>query len=200
MQLTGSEVVLVIRGRKVRTDLKLVANLSDGHYGDQTYRLKDTYLRLYNTKLETALRETKDDWWAEVRVDKGKLLWRSPMDVDAQMSLAMHDVEPLIAAIRDPAKKDSVLEKALNVKNLEGVLAIETNQKNIALDPILIDGKVLKIISLLDIVPNSINGVLYAKLRGLSANFEITDNKASFKGLGGREKVLRQVRPITGNP
>jgi hypothetical protein len=200
MQLAGSDVVLAVRGRKVRTDLKLVANLSDGHYDGQTYRLKDTYFRLYNTKLETALRETKDDWWAEIRVDKGKLLWRSPMDVDAQMSLAMRDVEPLIAAIRDPAKKESVLEKALNVKNLEGVLTIETNQNNITLDPILIDGKGLKIISRLDILPNSVSGVLYAKLRGLSANFEITNSKARFRGLGGREKVLRQVRPITGNP
>ncbi|HJP11620.1 MAG TPA: hypothetical protein QGF27_16485 [Arenicellales bacterium] len=200
MQLAGSDVVLAVRGRKVRTDLKLVANLSDGHYDGQTYRLKDTYFRLYNTKFETALRETKDDWWAEIRVDKGKLLWRSPMDVDAQMSLAMRDVEPLIAAIRDPAKKESVLEKALNVKNLEGVLTIETNQNNITLDPILIDGKGLKIISRLDILPNSVSGVLYAKLRGLSANFEITNSKARFRGLGGREKVLRQVRPITGNP
>ena len=41
--------------------------------------------------------------------------------------------------------------------------------------------------------------VLYAKLHGLSANFKITDSKARFRGFGGREKVLKQVKLMTGD-
>ena len=199
MQIAGTEIVLAVRGRKIHTDLELAANLSDGDYDARSYHLKDTHLRLFNTRLETSVRETEDDWWAEIRVNRGNLLWRSPMDVDAQLSLSMRDLEPLIAAVRDPEKRVSVLEKALNVKSLHGVLAMETNLEQITLNPILINGEGLEVVSRLDIVPNAINGVLYTKLHGLSAHFEITDSKARLRGFGGRGKVLKQVKPMTGD-
>ena len=85
------------------------------------------------------------------------------------------------------------------MKSLHGVLAMETNLEQITLNPILINGEGLEVVSRLDIVPNAINGVLYTKLHGLSANFEITDSKATFRGFGGRGKVLKQVKPMTGD-
>ncbi len=85
------------------------------------------------------------------------------------------------------------------MKSLHGVLAMETNLEQITLNPILINGEGLEVVSRLDIVPNAINGVLYTKLHGLSAHFEITDSKARLRGFGGRGKVLKQVKPMTGD-
>ena len=48
-------------------------------------------------------------------------------------------------------------------------------------------------ISRVTLSPGSVNGVLFAKLRGLSANVEIIDSKVKFRGLGGRQKVSQQV-------
>ena len=76
---------------------------------------------------------------------------------------------------------------------LEGILGIQTNEKDIVLDPIQIKGEGLQIISRLDILEKAINGVLYAKLHGIAANFEIKNSKAKFKGLGGKKKVKKQV-------
>jgi len=76
---------------------------------------------------------------------------------------------------------------------VQGQLIAHTQEENILLDPIFIDSKGLEIISRVALSHGSANGVLYAKLRGVSANVEIVDSKVKFKGLGGRQKVLQQV-------
>ena len=81
----------------------------------------------------------------------------------------------------------------LNVKNVQGQLIAHTHEDHILLDPILIDSKGLEVISRVSLSHGSANGVLFAKLRGVSANVEIIDSKVKFRGLGGRHKILQQV-------
>ena len=81
----------------------------------------------------------------------------------------------------------------LNVKNIQGELIADTTEDHILLDPIFIDSQGLELISRVALSPGFVNGVLFAKFRGLSANVEIIDSKVKFKGLGGRKKVLQQV-------
>ena len=191
--LTGEKVSLMARDREVHTAFELSANLTEGDYRRKTYRLQDTSLRLHDTQLITPGRETDRDWWGKFVISEGHLTWDQPMKIDGRMNLSMRDVEPLIAGFRDPAKKESPLDKMLNVKNVQGQLIAHTQEENILLDPIFIDSKGLEIISRVALSHGSANGVLYAKLRGVSANVEIIDSKVKFKGLGGRQKVLQQV-------
>jgi len=198
MELEGSEVDMEISGTRIRTDLRFVTNLSDGNYGDKSYDLSGTYFRMENTSLARDGDSTKDGWWGEIRIKKGDLIWTEPMDIDAEMGIKMRDTEPLLALLGDAKKKKSFLDKILTIKNVEGTLGIQTNEKNIILDPILINGESLQVISKLDLMEKSINGVLYVKLRGIAANFEIKDSKARFKGLGGKNKVKNQVNIDAG--
>ena len=191
--LTGEEVSLMARDREVHTAFELSANLTEGDYARKTYRLQDTSLRLHDTQLVTPGRETEADWWGELVISEGHLTWDQPMKIDGRINLSMRDVEPLIAGFRNPLKKESPLDKMLNVKNVQGQLIAHTKDDHILLDPIFIDSKGLEIISRVALSHGSTNGVLYAKLRGVSANVEIIDSKVKFKGLGGREKVLQQV-------
>ena len=115
------------------------------------------------------------------------------MDIDAEMKIKMRDTEPLITLLGDPGKKKSLLEKALTIRDLAGTIGIQTNENDIILDPILVNGRGLEVVSRLDVLEKIINGVLYIKLHGIATNFEIKDNKAKFKGLGGRKKVEQQV-------
>ena len=199
MELEGSNVELDISGARIRTDLKFVTNLADGNYGKKSYNLTGTYFRMENTRLATDNETTKDGWWGEVRIEKGDLIWTEPMDIDAQMHVKMRDTEPLIALLGNTKKKKSLLDKILTIKNVEGTLGIQTNETDIILDPVLIKGEGLQVISKLDLLEKSINGVLYVKLLGIAANFEIKDSKAKFKGLGGKNKVKKQVGVKAGN-
>lgn len=191
--LTGKDVVLDVHGNRIRTDLQIVTNLSDGNYGEKSFELTGTYFRMENTQLVTDQETTEDKWWGEIKISKGDLIWHEPMDIDAEMAIKMRDTEPLIALLRDTSKKKSLLDKALTVKDLEGRLGIQTNDQNIILDPILVKSKGLEVISKLDISPKSINGTLYFKLHGIAANFEIKNSKAKFKGLGGKKEVEKKV-------
>ncbi len=191
--LSANNVVLNIHGNTIRTDFQLVTNLSDGNYGEKSYDLTGTFLRMEDTELVTVMDETEEGWWGEIKISKGDLIWNEPMDIDAEMQIKMRDTEPLVALLRDTSKKKSLLDKALTVKDLEGRLGIQTNDKDIVLDPILIEGKGLEVISKLDVSPKSVNGALYFKLHGIAANFEIKNNKAKFKGFGGKKKVEKQV-------
>ena len=198
--LTGTDVVLDVHGNRISTNFQMVTNLSDGNYGEKSFDLTGTYFRMEDTQLVTEQEETEGGWWGEIKVDKGDLIWKEPMDIDAEMKIKMRDTEPLIALLRDNKKKKSLLDKALTVKDLEGTLGIQTNEDNILLDPILINSKGLEVISKLDILQESVNGALYVKLRGIAVNFEIENNKTKFKGLGGKKKVLSQVNAGTRNP
>lgn len=191
--LIGEEVSLIARDREIHTAFELSANLTEGDYGRKTYRLRDTALWLHDTQLVTLGRKTKKDWWGKFVISEGNLIWDQPMKIDGRMSLTMRDVEPLIAGFRDPAKKKSPLDKMLNVKNVQGQLIAHTKEDHILLDPIFIDSKGLEVISRITLSHGSANGVLFAKLRGVSANVEIIDSKVKFRGLGGRHKVLQQV-------
>lgn len=193
MELDATGVMLDVRDARIGTDFRLVANLAEGSYGDKAYNLTGTYFRMENTQLAREKDLTKDGWWGEIRIDKGDLIWDEPIDIDAEMRISMRDTEPLITLLRDTKKKKSFLDKALTIKNVEGILGIQTNEEDIILDPIQIKGKGLQVISRLDVLKKSINGVLYAKLHGIAANFEIENNKAKFKGLGGKKKVKKRV-------
>ena len=198
--LTGTDVVLDVHGNRISTNLQMVTNLSDGNYGEKSFDLTGTYFRMDDTQLVTEQEKTDSGWWGEIKISKGDLIWKEPMDIDAEMKIKMRDTEPLIALLRDNKKKKSLLDKALTVKDLEGTLGIQTNEDNILLDPILIKSKGLEVISKLDILKEVINGALYVKLRGIAVNFEIENNKTKFKGLGGKKKVLGQVNTGTRNP
>ena len=193
IMLSGKDVTLSARDRELRTDFVLSANLTEGDYERKTYRLKNTSLKLKDTQLVTSQRKTEANWWGELVVSSGKLIWDQPMQIDGRMHLAMRDIELLIAGFRDPAKKESPLDKMLNVKDIHGELIAETANDQILLDPIFVESKGLEVISRVTLSPGSVNGVLFAKLRGLSANVEIIDSKVKFRGLGGRQKVSQQV-------
>ena len=105
----------------------------------------------------------------------------------------MRDVEPLLAGFRDPQKKESALDKMLNVKNVKGSLITKTEGDVIVMDPIYIDSQGLELISRIEFSPQSVNGVMFGKFRKMSANVEIVDSKVKFKGFGGRDKVTKQV-------
>lgn len=193
MELDATDVIMDVSDARIGTDFRMVANLADGSYGNKSYNLAGTYFRMENTQLAKDRDITKDGWWGEIRIGKGDLIWTEPMDIDAEMQIKMRDTEPLISMLRDTKKKKSFLDKLLTIKDLEGTLGIQTNEKDIILDPIQIKGEGLQVISRLDILEKSINGVLYAKLHGIAANFEIKNNKAKFKGLGGKDKVKEKV-------
>jgi hypothetical protein len=193
IMLSGKDVTLSARDRELRTDFVLSANLTEGDYERKTYRLKNTSLKLKDTQLVTSQRKTEANWWGELVVSSGKLIWDQPMQIDGRMHLAMRDIELLIAGFRDPTKKESPLDKMLNVKDIHGELIAETANDQILLDPIFVESKGLEVISRVTLSPGSVNGVLFAKLRGLSANVEIIDSKVKFRGLGGRQKVSQQV-------
>ena len=193
MELDGTDVIMDVSDARIGTDFKLVANMADGSYGKKSYNLKGTYFRLENTRVAKDKDLTKDGWWGEIRISKGDLLWSEPIDIDAEMQIKMRDTEPLIALLRDTKKKKSFLDKALTIKNVEGILGIQTNEEDIILDPIQIKGEGLQIISRLDLLKKLISGVLYVKLHGIAVNFEIKNNKAKFKGLGGKKKVKKKV-------
>ncbi|MFC1680817.1 hypothetical protein ACFL1S_03360, partial [Pseudomonadota bacterium] len=193
LEVDGTNVIMDVSDARIGTDFRLVANLSKGSYEKKTYDLTGTYFRMENTQLVRDRDITKDGWWGEIRIDKGGIIWNEPMDIDAGMQIKMRDTEPLISLLRDAKKKKSMLDNILTVKNLTGIIGIETNADDIVLDPIQIEGDGLQIISRLDLLKKAINGVLYVKLHGIAANFEIVESKAKFKGLGGRKKVKKKV-------
>jgi hypothetical protein len=194
IELDATDVIMDVSGARIGTDFRLVANLAEGSYGGKSYDLSGTYFRMENTQMAKGRDLTKDGWWGEIRFDKGDFFWSEPVDIDAEMTIKMRDTEPLISLLRDTKKRRSFLDNALTVKDLDGVIGIQTNEKDIVLDPIQFEGQGLQVISRLEALENAINGVLYVKLHGIAVNFEIEEGKGKFKGLGGKKKVKKQVQ------
>ena len=193
IEITGTDVTFSARDRAIKADLKLVANLSEGDYENKTFRLGDTSLRLDNVQIETQARETDDDWWGEILFERGQLVWGKPMQFGGKMSLRMRDVEPLIAMVRDPAKKETRLDEFLNVKDVQGRLLILSQDEELSINPLHIDSQGLEVIAKFELSREFIDGRLYAKFKKIAANFEIVDRKPKILGFGGRKQILEEI-------
>ena len=105
----------------------------------------------------------------------------------------MRDVEPLLHIFRNPAKKKSKIDEFLNVKNIEGRLLAKSQEGEIRIDPLHIDSNDLEVISRFSLSRETADGILYAKFKKVSANFEIVDKKPRMVGFGGRKKILEEI-------
>jgi len=179
--------------REIETDLRLIAKLSEGDFETRRFRLKDSSLRFENVRLETEARQTDENWWGELIVEHGAVVWKKPLEVSGKAELRMLDVEPLIAMVRDPSKKETRLDEFLNVKNIEGRLLAESHDQKLSIDPLHIDSQGLEIISRMTLSRESIDGRLYAKFKKVAANFEIVNRKAKILGFGGRKQILKEI-------
>ena len=193
MEISGTDVTVSTGSREIETDLRLIAKLSEGDFETRRFRLKDSSLRFENVRLETEARQTDENWWGELIVERGALVWKKPLEVSGKAVLRMLDVEPLIAMVRDPSKKETRLDEFLNVKNIEGRLLVESHDQKLSIDPLHIDSQGLEIISRMTLSRESIDGRLYAKFKKVAANFEIVNRKAKILGFGGRKQILKEI-------
>ncbi|NBP95015.1 MAG: hypothetical protein EBU28_06455 [Gammaproteobacteria bacterium] len=179
IEISGTDVTVSTGSREIETDLRLIAKLSEGDFETRRFRLKDSSLRFENVRLETEARQTDENWWGELIVERGALVWKKPLEVSGKAALRMLDVEPLIAMVRDPSKKETKLDEFLNVKNVEGRLLVESHDQKLSIDPLHIDSQGLEIISRMTLSRESIDGRLYAKFKKVAANFEIVNRRLS---------------------
>ena len=193
IEIAGTDVTLSARNREIEADFHLSANLSEGDWRTRVFRLNDSSLRLEKVQVSSEAKETDEDWWGEVEIERGRLVWQEPFEVSARMHLAMRDVEPLLHMFRDPTKRKSKIDDFLNVKNVEGRVLIQSREEEIHIDPLHIDSDGLEVISKLSLSRDTANGVLYAKFKKVSAHFEIVDKSPRMIGFGGRKKILEAV-------
>ncbi|MGB1714707.1 MAG: hypothetical protein ACPHIX_05360 [Arenicellales bacterium] len=193
IEVSGTGVTLSAQDREIEADFHLSANLSEGDWRTRRFRLNDSTIRLEKVKVSSKAKETDEDWWGEVEIERGQLVWQEPFDLSAKMRLAMRDVEPLLHMFRDPEKKKSKIDEFLNVKNVEGQMLAQSRDEEIHIDPLHIDSDGLEVISKLSLSRDTANGVLYAKFKKVSAHFEIVDKSPRMIGFGGRKKILQEV-------
>tara|TARA_Y100001960_G_scaffold266496_2_gene290215 strand:+ start:1296 stop:3134 length:1839 start_codon:yes stop_codon:yes gene_type:complete len=193
IEISGTGVTLSAQDRKIEADFRFTTNLSEGNWYTRVFRLKDSSIRLDNVQVASGAQETDKGWWGEIELEDGRLVWQKPFDVSAKMSLAMRDVEPLLFMFRDPAKKNSKLDEFLNVKEVEGRLLAKGREGEFHIDPLHIDSNDLEVISRFSLSHDTVDGILYAKFKKVSANFEIVDKKPRMIGLGGRSKILKEI-------
>lgn len=193
IEISGTDVTLSARGREIEADFRVTTNLSEGDWRTRVFRLKDSSVRLDNVQVASEVRETNEGWWGEIELEDGRLVWQEPFDISAKINLAMRDVEPLLHIFRDPTKKKSKIDEFLNVKNVEGRLLAKSQEGEIRIDPLHIDSNDLEVISRFSLSRETADGILYAKFKKVSANFEIVDKKPRMVGFGGRKKILEQI-------
>ena len=193
IEVSGTAVTLSVRDREIEADFHLSANLSEGDWRTRLFRLKDSTIRLEKVQVSSKVKETAEDWWGEVKIERGDLIWQEPFDLDAKMRLTMRDVEPLLYMFRDPEKKKSKIDEFLNVKNVDGRMLAQARDEEIHIDPLHIDSDDLEVISKLSLSRDTANGVLYAKFKKVSAHFQIVDKSPRMIGFGGRKKILQEV-------
>ena len=193
IEVSGTGITLLAQDREIEADFHLSANLSEGDWRTRRFRLNDSTIRLEKVKVSSKAKETDEDWWGEVEIERGQLVWQEPFDLSAKMRLAMRDVEPLLHMFRDPEKKKSKIDEFLNVKNVEGQMLAQSRDEEIHIDPLHIDSDGLEVISKLSLSRDTANGVLYAKFKKVSAHFEIVDKSPRMIGFGGRKKILQEV-------
>ncbi|MCG6870965.1 MAG: hypothetical protein LJE84_01645 [Gammaproteobacteria bacterium] len=167
-QLTSRGLRASLPQDTVTGDLIMTTYLRDGDLGTRRFRVDGTAARFENVQITGV----KDLWWGSVTIRDGYMTWTNPVDLDADIELAMFDTRPLVAYFLK-GRRIPLLGRLLTVRNIKGQVKVQTDKKRTRLDPVEIHGDGLSLSASLTLAGKQANGTLKANFHGIPVSFQI---------------------------
>ncbi|EHJ92586.1 hypothetical protein KUC_2543 [Vreelandella boliviensis LC1] len=179
----GAELALL--DQRLRGDLHLYLQLTEGDLETRRFTANDSVLRLENVNRQSENGSSDAGWWVQLAMNEAELAWEDPIRLASQLRLEMRDTGLLARLFLARARDSDWLGRLLNVHDIEGTALLEISGEQISLSDLTLTGGPLLLLSDVALADRTANGALYARLGVLGLGVELNDS----------EPTLRVIQP-----
>ncbi|MGP9766540.1 hypothetical protein ACT3UM_12495 [Halomonas sp. AOP13-D3-9] len=175
----GAELALL--DQRLRGDLQLYLQLTDGDLATRRFTADDSFLRLENVNRQSEDGSSDAGWWVRLSMNEATLDWEDPIRLASQLRLEMRDTGLLARLFLARARDSDWLGRLLNVHDIEGTAQLAISGEQISLSDLTLTGGPLLLLSDVTLADRNANGALYARLGMLGLGVELNDSEPSLR-------------------
>jgi hypothetical protein len=183
-QEADGEINLQSRDTRLRMDtqelggnLVLEARLRRGDIASMTFDASGSRIRLDGMTLTEPDGSKTADWWAELRLDEGRLVWAEPLDLESRLTLGMRDTGLLARLFVAQARERDWLGRLLTVPDVKGTARVRLREESIHLWNARLSAGPLVLFADLKMQDALLDGELSAVIQPFSVSISLTDSK-----------------------
>ncbi|NVK42934.1 MAG: hypothetical protein HWE39_16955 [Oceanospirillaceae bacterium] len=197
----GGYVRLATEGLQSRLDDQLLSgelmldiNLAGGEPGNMAFDISGSSLRLDEFKVAgDELRFDQPGWAARFDLDRGQVLWKDPVRLDAEGRITMQDTRPIVALLANQRGKHGWIEKLLTTEDISGEARLEASDGRVLIPHAFVSSDKIDVGAKGLISGHGREGMFFARFRKLRGILKVKDDKRNFDIIGATKKFSAYV-------
>ncbi len=185
LELRAGNTEIRISDQTVKGTLWLKTRLRDGNLDTMEFDISGSQLGIENGSLQSGGEVRNQWWWGQIDLEQGRMRWKKPLDLDAQVALKLRDSGLLVNMFVKQTRGREWLEELLLIRDVVGHGNIGLGNEAITLRDTQLSGEAFLVLSNLRLREQQIQGGLYARFGVLRVGVE----------LNGEERRWRIVNP-----
>ena len=181
--LRAFETEMALLEQRLRGDVTLHLQLTEGDIETRRFVANDSYLRLENVFRRSDDGTQDAGWWVQLTMEEAQLNWGDPIHLTSQLQLGMRDTGLLARLFLARARESNWLGRLLNVHNINGHALLTVSGEQIRLHDLTLTGGLLRLLSDVTLADGQANGALYARLGTVGLGVELNDSEPALRVL-----------------
>lgn len=175
--LRAFETEMALLEQRLRGDVTLHLQLTEGDIETRRFVANDSYLRLENVFRRSDDGTQDAGWWVQLTMEEAQLNWGDPIQLTSQLRLGMRDTGLLVRLFLARARESDWLGRLLNVHSINGHALLTVSGEQIRLHDLTLTGGPLLLLSDVTLADGQANGALYARLGAVGLGVELNDSE-----------------------
>lgn len=175
-------------------DVDVAAQLVRADVKQEEFVLDGTRLGLRNVKVSDPERATPGDWWADLRFERGRLRWGSPLRIEASATLRLRDASLLMALFTRHKDYPRWVLRLLDAGQVDAALRAAVRDSSIVLDDFVASNDRFDLKARLRLADRRAHGDLFLRWAKLGLGVELREGERKFHLLKAADWFAEQPR------
>lgn len=178
LELQASDARLALHEQTLEGALHLETRLADGDLESLDFDVSGSRLSLDGVRLADAGGSLSHGWWARLELPEGRMRWERPLELDAQLELAMRDSGLLVNLLVDAARERRWLRERLTLGEVHGETRVMLSDDTVRLENLTVQGgDRLELLANLALRDSQLAGRAFARYGPLRLGIEIDEGR-----------------------
>ncbi|GMV31969.1 MAG: hypothetical protein AMXMBFR59_40940 [Rhodanobacteraceae bacterium] len=175
-------------------DVDVVARLARADLAAEAFVLDGSRIGLRNVRVRDPERASGGNWWADIRFDRGRLQWGTPLRIDAAASVTLRDISLLLALFTRHKDYPRWVLRLLDAGEVSASARAVMRDGTIVLEDVDASNERFELKARLRLAHERARGDLFVRWARLGLGLELTGNDRKFHLLKASEWYARQPR------
>lgn len=159
-------------------------------------RLANTLVLVTNVTVSGVRNRQSDGWHARVEVKEGRVAWDKSDLVEGTVAVALCDLRPLLALLREGEDSPGWAKWVPNLKDLKGGAGIRVDAQETSIRDLHLRGAATEILGQLRLREGGPDGIVYARYGLISAALDLRQGGRDWTWLGAKRAYRRMAEEL----